>query len=103
MKFVTTWTPRQGGSPSEFEDAAKRALAVFSKWSPPADQTFKEFVQRVDGNGGFAVVETDNIASLLESAEKFAPWFVFETYPVIDMMEAVPTFNEAIEFRDSIS
>jgi hypothetical protein len=60
MKYVLSWTARSGGSPADFEIAERRSLDVFSKWSPAADVTFHQFVQRVDGEGGFAVVETGN-------------------------------------------
>jgi Protein of unknown function (DUF3303) len=103
MKYLVSWTPRLGGSAADNESSAKRGLQVFSKWSPRSDQTFKEFLTRLDGEGGFAVIETENPAGLLDGPAKFAPFFEFSVYPVIDVTEGVAFANEAIEFRDSVS
>ena len=103
MKYIVSWTARSGGSAADNEAAAKRGLQLFSKWSPPADSTFHQFVQRLDGEGGYAVVETDNPLSVLEGPSKFGTLFEFKVEPVVDIMEGIPVANEAIEFRDSIS
>jgi Protein of unknown function (DUF3303) len=102
MKFVVSWIPRSGGSAIENEAAAKRNFELFAKWTPPTDVTFHVFVARLDGNGGFAVVEGDNPASLSEAAAKFGPYFEFHSYPVADVTEVVEVGNEAIAWRDSI-
>ena len=103
MKFMISWTARGGGSGADNEAAAKRGLQVFGKWSPPEGDTFHQFLTRLDGEGGYAVVETDNALNILDSAAKFAPWFKFEVVPVVDIMEGTPVAAQAIEFRDSIS
>lgn len=103
MKFLVAWTVRSGGSAQDNEDALERSLAVFSKWSPPSDSVFTEFVQRLDGQGGFAVVETDNPKSVLDGPAKFAPYLEFTVTPVIDVMEGVAVASEAIAFRKGIS
>jgi hypothetical protein len=59
-------------------------------------------VQRVDGDGGFAVVETDDPTTVLKDTLKFAPWFKYECFPVIDIMDAVSVFQEAIDYRESL-
>ena len=58
---------------------------------------------RLDGEGGFAVVEADNPAELLDGTGKFAPFNVFQIYPVVDMNDWVQTVQEGVEFRGSIS
>jgi Domain of unknown function (DUF3303) len=103
MKYLVSWTARPGGSAADNEEAAKRTLAVYGKWSPPGDATFREFLTRLDGRGGFAVVETDNPASAAEGPAKFGPYFDFEITPVVDVAEGVAAISEAIEFRDSVS
>jgi hypothetical protein len=60
------------------------ALELFSKWKPLKGTTFHQFVGRLDAEGGFAVVETDNPSELLDSTGKFAPYNVFQVYPVVD-------------------
>ncbi len=102
-KYLVTWTARSGGSGAEQEAAEERSLQLFSKWSPPADATFHQFLTRLDGNGGAAVVETDNPLSVLEGPAKFGPYFEFNVVPVIDIMDGVAVGQEGIEFRQSIS
>ena len=103
MKYVLSWKPRVGGSPAEAEEALRRSLAVFAKWSPPEGVTFHQFVARLDNGGGYAVVEADDPKLVADGPAKFEPWFDFELVPVIDVTEAVPIAQEAIAFRDSIS
>jgi hypothetical protein len=100
MKFVTTWTARTHGGAAE--EAAKRGLELFGKWSPPEDVTFLQFVTRLDGNGGFAVLETDNPANLGEAAAKFGPYFEFHIYPVLDIAEGAALGSDGVAWRDSI-
>jgi hypothetical protein len=99
MKYVISWTAR---SSSNAEEDAKRSLSAFTNWTPSPSSTFLQFVQRVDGEGGFAVVETDDPTLILADTLKFAPWFKYECIPVIDIMDAVGTFQEAIAYRDSL-
>jgi len=103
MKYVITWTTRAGGSAAEVEAGAARVLEVFSKWSPPSDQTFHQFLVRADGQGGFAVVETDNLASLALSNFKFSTYLDFTVYPVLDIQEGTGLLTEAAEWRKSIT
>ena len=103
MKYLVTWRARAGGSAEDNEAAVRRSLAVFSKWSPPSDATFHQFLYRLDGNGGCLVAETDNPASVAEGPAKFGPYFEFEVTPVMDITEGVQLVNEGADFRDSIS
>jgi hypothetical protein len=103
MKYVMTWTPRLNGSAEENDAAARRGLDLFSKWQPPASSTFHAFVARLDGRGGFAVVETDNPADLLDGTSKFGTLNEFELHPVVDMDEWVRSAQEGVAFRESVS
>ena len=98
MKYVISWTERPGMT----LDDANNSLKVFSKWAPDPSTTFHQFVQRVDGRGGFAVVETDNPATLLKDAMTFGLWFEFEACPVMDMLEAAPTLTHVSEEINAI-
>ncbi len=100
MKYVVSWVTRESGNS---EDAAKRSLAVFSGWTPSPSSTFHQFVQRVDGEGGFAFVESDSPEDILRDVSKFTPWIKYEIFPVIDMAAGALIGAEAIEYRDSIS
>jgi hypothetical protein len=56
------------------------------RWRKPTCAA-EQFVGRLDAEGGFAVVKTDNAAELLDSTGKFAPFIVFQIYPVVDINE----------------
>lgn len=103
MKYVMTWTTRFGGSAAENDAVVRRGLQMFSKWQQPAGATFHQFVGRLDGAGGFAVVETDNPADLLDGASKFATLNEFQLYPVVDIADWMRSAQEGVEFRESIS
>ena len=102
MKFVVTWKTRSGASAADNEAAAARTLEVFGKWSPPSDETFHQFLGRLDGTGGFAVVETDNPDSLAEAPAKFGTYLDFEIIPVNDIGETTRLLGEGVEFRKSV-
>jgi hypothetical protein len=102
MQFVVMWKVRSGGSPADNEAAASRVLEVFAKWSPPSDETFHQFLGRLDGTGGFAVVETDNPESLAEAPAKFGPYLDFEIIPVDDVSETVRILQEGAAFREAV-
>lgn len=102
MKYVMTWTGRLNGSAADNEKASERGLQLFSKWQPASGTTFHQFVGRVDAEGGFAVVETDNPAELLDATAKFAPFNTFHVYPVVDINDWAQAGQAGVEFRDSI-
>jgi hypothetical protein len=100
VKLLVSWTTRSGGGDNEA--AAKRGLELFSKWSPPESVTFHAFVLRLDGNGGFALVEGDDPASLSEAAAKFGPYFEFHAHPVADVNDIVAVVSDAVTWRESV-
>jgi hypothetical protein len=102
VKFLVSWKSRDGGSGEEREADFARALEVLGKWSPPGDVTFHQFLTRLDGHGGFAVVESDNAANVMEGPAKFDPWFEFTITPVVDIEDGLVVANEAIKFRNSV-
>ncbi len=69
------------------------------KWSPPSDETFHQFLGRLEG---FAVVETENPDSLAEAPSKFGTYLDFEMIPVNDITETTRLLGEGVEFRKSI-
>lgn len=102
MKYAMTWTTRPGGSGKDNEDSQRRALELFAKWQPAKGTTFHQFVGRLDGEGGFAIVETDNPQDMLADTAKFAPFNVFQIYPVVDMNEWADAAQKAVDFRASV-
>jgi hypothetical protein len=99
MKYLVSWRTREGGSGTDNEASGARLLQVFSKWAPPDDATFHQFLARLDAAGGYAVVETDNPASVMDGPAKFAPWLDFTVVPVVDITEGVQVLSAAVEFR----
>jgi hypothetical protein len=99
MKYVISWISKAGLGEAD----AERSLNVFAKWSPLPVAAFSEFVGRLDGRGGFAVVETDDPSAVLRDAAIFGAWFDFEVCPVVDIVELVRVAGEAVEFRKSVS
>jgi hypothetical protein len=99
MKYVVTWQNRS----TTTEEIAARSLQVFAKWTPHEGATFKEFVSRVDGRGGFAVVETDDPSLVLRDTALFSAFFDFSVYPVLEVADATAIEMETVEHLRSIS
>jgi Domain of unknown function (DUF3303) len=97
MKYVLTWELR----PNYSEDQDERSLEVFGRWSPAEGANFLEFVARVDGRGGFAVVETEDVTLIARDVAIFTAFFDFNVYPVIDVRESAQIAGDAVEFRRS--
>src|SRR5580700_2101013 len=89
MKYIVAWTFRRNGTAGEVEADEDRALKVFSKWSPPPETTMHAFLSRVDGRGGYAVVETDSVEALANAPAIFGPWLDYDVIPVVDIQDAV--------------
>jgi Protein of unknown function (DUF3303) len=98
MKYVLSWQTRSNVT----EEVDARSLQVFRKWSPAEGATFLQFVARIDGAGGFAVVETDDPALIARDTAIFSAFFDMKVYPVLDIEEAAQIGGEAIEFRQSV-
>jgi hypothetical protein len=99
MKYVIAWEGRENTS----EELLARGLQVFSKWSPAEGANFLQFVGRVDGRGGFAVVETDDVALIAHDMAIFTAFFDMSVYPVLDIEENARISGEAVEFRNRAS
>jgi hypothetical protein len=85
MKFVIAYTVRSGGSAAENLASAEAAQKLLAGWTPRG--TIREWVQRCDGGGGFAVVEQDNANDLFTDLSVWGPWLEFEAFPVVDLNE----------------
>jgi len=99
MKYVVTWEPL----PNASEEAEARSLQVFSNWAPSEGATFREFLGRVDNRGGFAVVETEDVALIAKDVAPFGIWFAFAVYPVLEIADSAALGAGAIAFRASVA
>jgi len=99
MKYVVTWQLR----PNLTEETAKRSLTVFSKWSPSHPEHFSAFLGRLDGNGGFAVIETDDPNEIARDTAPFSIWFEFHVYPCLEIADTAAINGEAVAFLESVT
>ncbi len=100
MKYVLTWWERPGGSAADHEAAQKRILDIFQRWEMPESITFHQFLVRVGELGGYAVLETDDLAEVEKTITIYAA-FRFRLEPVLDVEEAAAAQTEGIAWRDS--
>jgi uncharacterized protein DUF3303 len=101
-KYVVSWKLRLNGTAQQNHEDGKKLLDTFAKWQTPADQNFLQFLARTDGEGGYAIIETDNPTGLTDAPSKFGPWLQFEITPVIDIMDNVGVVAAGANFRESI-
>ncbi len=83
------------------EQQQTRSLQLFTQWSPPFE--FKSHYARGDGNGGIAIAESDSAEAIVEGISPWLPFFEFDVTPVVDIQAAVPLFQRAYQWRDSVS
>jgi hypothetical protein len=100
MKYVLTWWERPGGSYADYEAAQKRVLDIFEKWEIPESLTFHQFLVRVGEFGGYAVLETDDLAEVEKAIATYAV-FQFRLEPILDVADAVAAQAEGIAWRES--
>jgi len=96
MKFVLAFTIRSGGSAAENIVGSEAGQKLLSSWTPSQAATIREWVSRCDGNGGFAVIETDNAGELFKDLTTWNPWFEFQVYPVVDIGDATALQTQAL-------
>jgi hypothetical protein len=95
MKYVITWKPRAGASAADNEASAGRVLDLIDRPTAAPGTTLHQMVLRIDGEGGFAVVEVDDATALARTFYKFAPFNKYTAHPVIDMDEGLRLAREA--------
>ncbi len=101
-KYLMSWKNRAQGTAQQNHEDGRSITATFARWQTPADQKWAEFLQRIDGQGGYAVIETDNQAGLMDEVSKFVTWLEFEVVPVVDIMDGVAALSAGADFRDSV-
>jgi hypothetical protein len=102
MKYVITWVPRSGGSALENEASSFRFLELMRNWTPSPNTTLDQFVLRIDGDGGFAIVQSDDPSAICGTMMKFSPHFQYTVYPVVDFEEGRRLADEAEAFHKSV-
>jgi hypothetical protein len=102
MKFVLSYTVRTGGSIEERVTAGEAAQKLLTNWAPSDKATIREWVQRCDGNGGFAIVEQDDPAELYRDLGTWSPWLEFQAFPVVDIGDTNAIQQEVLQKARSV-
>ena len=102
MKYMISWYERPQGSPTEYENAQKRILEVFSHWKMPETFKIEAFVVRLGEWGGYMLVDCEDQLAIHRFCTTF-PSFEFQARPVIAVDEAVRVELDAIAWRDGLS
>ena len=85
------------------EESAERLLAIFGAWTPPDGLEFQGFYNYVDGSGGFAIVESDDAATLARGIAPFTPYLDFDVSAILPVEEGTAIAAEGVAFRHSVS
>jgi muconolactone delta-isomerase len=101
MKYMITWNERPQGTPTEYENAQKRILEVFSPWKAPANFKIEAFVIRVGDWGGYMLMECDDPLEVHKFCSML-PAFSFEARPVVPVADAIRVELEAMAYRDGL-
>ncbi|PSC06632.1 DUF3303 domain-containing protein [Alsobacter soli] len=101
MLFMLKWSEKPQGSPSAYDDAQKRILALFSHWDVGPDVTIHQFLTRVGTFSGYMVVETSDLANLHRISTIYST-FKVEIEPVIDVTTATKVGAEGVHMREQL-
>ena len=95
MLFHFTWTRRQGVD----EAGDQRILEILETYAPAEGQTIHMWVERVDGNGGFGLIETDDASILASGLPVIAPFFDFDIQVVLQHDVSIEILKGAVAAR----
>jgi Protein of unknown function (DUF3303) len=101
MKFVLSYRVA-GGSVEERVAGGEAAQKLLADWAPSDAATIHQWVQRCDGTGGYAVLDTDNQSELFRDLAVWSPWLDFEVVPVLDIADATALTQEALQRARSV-
>ena len=96
MLFAAIYRPRG----TVTEESQKRGLQLFTSWKPPYD--IKAHYARGDGEGGIAIIETDDPADIIEGVAPWVPFLEFDVTPIVPIEQSVPVTQQAFAWRDSV-
>jgi hypothetical protein len=100
MLFQASWIRRDSGAS---EDGDRRVLSILEKFEVPEGVTVHSWVERVDGTGGFGLLESDDPQALAAGFSLFDPYFSFEVVPVIQHADSVEVLAAAVALRDGLA
>ena len=100
MKYVIGWKRKRHGTTAEYEEGQRRIIALMRRWKRPEGVTIHQWVVRAGATGGYAIVETDDLAAVHEATRVFSG-VNFSIEPVLDVDVALAATGQAIEWRDA--
>ncbi len=90
MKYMSVYSLRQNSTSFEqYKNGSEALVKAFGKWKPDDGLKILAFVSKVDGRGGYILMETDDPKLVASFASKFLPWSDSEITAVIDIADAV--------------
>jgi hypothetical protein len=95
MLFHFSWTRRDGVG----EEGDRRILEILETFEPAEGQTIHAWVELVDGNGGYGLIETDDASVLASGPPIFTPFFEFDIQAVVQHDESVELLKAAVAAR----
>jgi hypothetical protein len=99
---MLTWRERDMGSAADYEAAQTRARALWNPLQWPESIRQHAAVSRVDGRGGYAILETDDLEALHMLIVTF-PAYEFEVVPVVAFDVSIERRLEALAWREENS
>ena len=100
MKYVMIWKRKRHGTTAAYEAAEARVLALMQDWRKPEEVVIHQLVVRSGDTGGYAVIETDDLARVHDAVEVFSG-FNFHIDPVVDIDVALAGKRVATAWRDA--
>jgi hypothetical protein len=85
------------------EEAEQRSLTLFEQWEAPEGAHFVGFYANVGGDGGVAIIDSDDAAALARTIAPWTPFFEFSVTPIIPIEESAAIGGEAVAWRASIA
>ena len=95
MLFLVTWDFIDVS-----DEAQERVLQLFSKWQP-GPGTFHGFYGYADGNGGCAIIEAADAATLARTISPWTAYLTFETRPILPVQESAAIGGEGLAWRQA--
>ena len=95
MLFLVTW---------DFTDTSdqmqRRTLDLFSKWQPgPA--VFQGFYGYATADGGVAIAEAPDAATMARTFTPWTPWLKFKALPILPIQESAAINGEGLAWRQA--
>jgi hypothetical protein len=95
MLFLVTWDFRD---PSD--EMQKQTLGLFSMWQPgPA--VFQGFYGFANGDGGVAIAESEDAATIARTVAPWTPWLSFKLQPILPIQDSTAINGEALAWRQA--